>query len=100
MVVRTSFRQRSDRGDCLASGVIGMFGLAVRVCLAWCGVIREAGSDSIAGRLVISDSSAFMLAGVQHSFPRPWCLVLRCGGGFESRDRTSSTRPHEADRCK
>ena len=30
--------------------------------------------------------------------PGAWCCVV--GGGFESRHRTSSTRPHEADRCK
>ena len=80
--------------------MIGAFCLAVHVCLAWCGLIKEAVSGSITGRLVISHSSAFVLAGVRRSFPRPWCLVLRCGSGFESRHRTSSTRPHEADRCK
>ena len=41
-----------------------------------------------------------VLAGVRCVVPGPWCLVLRCGGGFESRHRTSSTRPHEVDRCK
>ena len=30
--------------------------------------------------------------------PGAWYCVV--GGGFESRHRTSSTRPHEADRCK
>ena len=30
--------------------------------------------------------------------PGAWCCVV--SGGFESRHRTSSTRPHEADRCK
>ena len=52
--------------------------LAVRVCLAWCGLIKEAVSGSIAGRLVLSHSSAFVLAGVQRSFSGPWSLVLRC----------------------
>ena len=52
--------------------------LAVRVCLTWCGLIKEAVSGSIAGRLVISHSSAFVLAGVRRSFPGPWSLVLRC----------------------
>ena len=41
-----------------------------------------------------------VLAGVRCVVPGPWCLVPCCGGGFESRHRTSSTRPHEADRCK
>ena len=39
-----------------------------------------------------------VLAGVRCIVPSAWCCVV--GGGFESCHRTSSTRPHEANRCK